>query len=67
MDRKTVYAGQIPLSAQMLQQDRNEMMALAKFSEAVLGTSTIADDRGRTARVSNAAPQGQTTTATARR
>lgn len=43
MNRKIVYAGQIPLAGQILETERNTMVAIAKLSEAVFGTPTVAD------------------------
>lgn len=43
MDRSIVYAGQVPLAAQMLTSERNTLIGLAKIAEGVLGTSTVAD------------------------
>lgn len=49
MDRKLVYAGQVPLSGQILQTERNTMVAIAKLSEIVFGTPTVADGLACTA------------------
>ncbi len=43
MDRKIVYAGQIPLSAQVLQAERNHMIGLGYLAETVFGTPTLVD------------------------
>lgn len=43
MDRKMYYAGQIPLSAQFLQAERNIMVGLGYLAEAVFGTPTLVD------------------------
>lgn len=41
MDRQIVYAGAIPLETDLLNTNKNVMIALAKLSSAVLGTSTV--------------------------
>ncbi len=46
MDRKLVYASQVPLSADFLQVQRNSMLALAYDIQAWGGTGTIADGLG---------------------
>jgi hypothetical protein len=43
MDRKIVYAGQIPLSAQFLQAETNKMRAFGYVAEAMFGTDTVVD------------------------
>ena len=43
MNRKMMYPGQIPLSAQILQTEQNTMVALAKMCETIFGTPTLAD------------------------
>lgn len=43
MDRQTVYTGAIPLETDILNTNKNMMIALSKISAAVLGTSTIAN------------------------
>lgn len=39
MDRQTVYPGQIPLETDLLNTNKNTMMALGKLAAAILGTS----------------------------
>jgi hypothetical protein len=41
MDRQTVYAGAIPLETDLLNTNKNVMIALAKLSAAMLGTNTV--------------------------
>ncbi|MHA3117239.1 phage tail protein [Acinetobacter sp. ANC 4635] len=41
MDRQTVYAGAIPLETDLLNTNKNVMIALAKLSAAILGTNTV--------------------------
>ncbi|QBJ80502.1 hypothetical protein [Aquitalea sp. USM4] len=41
MDRQIVYAGAIPLETDLLNTNKNVMIALAKLSSVVLGTSTV--------------------------
>ena len=41
MKRVTVYPGAVPLETDLLNTNRNILIALAKFSTALLGTSTI--------------------------
>ncbi|WP_454751702.1 glycine-rich domain-containing protein [Cupriavidus necator] len=41
MDRQTIYAGQIPLEVDLLNTNKNTMVALAKLSAAMLGTATV--------------------------
>lgn len=43
MDRKIVYAGQVPLSSQALQSERNHMVGIGHIAQAVFGTGTVAD------------------------
>lgn len=43
MDRKLFYPGQIPLSAQFLNTERNKMFGLAAIAEAIFGTPTLVD------------------------
>lgn len=43
MDRNIVYPGAIPLDTDVLQPQRNAMVALGYFLRATLGTSTIVD------------------------
>lgn len=43
MDRSIIYAGQIPLTADLLHTNRFAMIGLAKLAAAVLGTGTIAN------------------------
>lgn len=43
MDRQLVYPGQVPLSEQVLQAEKNKMIGLAFMAQAVLGTNTIVD------------------------
>ncbi len=43
MDRKIFYAGQIPLSAQFMQEERNFMLGLAYMAEGVYGQPTMVD------------------------
>ncbi|BBH11693.1 gp53-like domain-containing protein [Chromobacterium haemolyticum] len=43
MDRQIVYPGAIPLETDILNTNKNMMIALSKLSAAVLGTSTIAN------------------------
>ena len=41
MDRQIVYSGAIPLEADLLNTNKNAMLALAKLSAAMLGTNTV--------------------------
>ncbi|MGT2505656.1 hypothetical protein [Cupriavidus basilensis] len=41
MDRQTVYPGQIPLEADLLNTNKFAMIALAKLAAAMLGTATV--------------------------
>ncbi|MHA3052540.1 hypothetical protein [Acinetobacter sp. ANC 4640] len=41
MDRQIVYPGAIPLETDLLNTNKNAMMALAKLSAAMLGTNTV--------------------------
>ncbi|WP_435607732.1 hypothetical protein [Pseudomonas knackmussii] len=43
MDRQIVYPGAIPLETDLLNTNKNTMIALAKLAAAMLGTSTIAN------------------------
>jgi len=43
MDRSIVYPGAIPLDSDMLNVNRNAMVALGALAQAVLGTSTVFD------------------------
>ena len=43
MDRTIVYPGSIPLDTDLLQLNRNTMIALGALMKAVLGTGTVAD------------------------
>jgi hypothetical protein len=43
MDRQVVYVGQIPLETDLLLTNKNTMLALGAFMQAVLGTSVSAD------------------------
>lgn len=43
MDRKIFYAGQVPLSAQFLQDQRNTMVGLGYLAEGVFGKPTLVD------------------------
>jgi hypothetical protein len=43
MDRNIVYPGSIPLDTDLLSVNRNTMIALGYLTQAVLGTSTVAD------------------------
>jgi hypothetical protein len=43
MDRVTIYSQEIPRSADFLQGEQSAMVALAKLSDMVLGTSTMVD------------------------
>ena len=43
MDRTIVYPGSIPLDTDLLQLNRNTMIALGALMKAVLGTATVAD------------------------
>lgn len=41
MDRQIIYAGQIPLETDLLNTNKNTMVALAKLAAAMFGTSTV--------------------------
>jgi len=41
MDRQIIYAGQIPLEADLLNTNKSTMVALAKLAAAMLGTTTV--------------------------
>lgn len=41
MDRQTIYAGQIPLETDLLNTNKNTMVALAKLAAAMFGTATV--------------------------
>ena len=41
MDRMIYYSGQVPLSAQFLQAEKNKMLADAMLAQAVFGTGTV--------------------------
>lgn len=41
MDRQIIYAGQIPLETDLLNTNKNMMVALAKLAAAMLGTATV--------------------------
>jgi len=41
MDRKIVYPGAIPLETDILEPEKNTMIALAKFAESTIGTAQI--------------------------
>lgn len=41
MDRQIIYPGQIPLSTDMLNTNKNVMIALSKLAAAILGTGTM--------------------------
>ncbi len=43
MDRSIVYPGAIPLDSDLLNSNRNAMVALGALAQAILGTSTIFD------------------------
>lgn len=43
MDRQTTYSGQVPRVLDLLMAQQNTMVALAKLSASVFGTSTIVD------------------------
>lgn len=43
LDRQIIYPGQIPLETDLLNTNRNMMVALSKFSGALVGTQTIAN------------------------
>jgi hypothetical protein len=43
MDRVSVYSGQVPRTLDMLMSQQNAMVGLAKLTEAVFGTATLAD------------------------
>ena len=43
MDRNLVYPGSIPLDSDLLQLNRNAMVALGYLAQAVLGTSVVVD------------------------
>lgn len=43
MDRNIVYPGSIPLDTDVLQVQRNVMLALGSLAQATLGTATVAD------------------------
>ena len=43
MDRSIVYPGAIPLDSDMLNANRNAMVALGALAQAILGTSTVVD------------------------
>ena len=43
MDRQIVYPGSIPLDTDLLNAQRNTMIALGYLSQMVLGTNTVAD------------------------
>src|SRR5690348_16355541 len=43
MDRNLVYPGSIPLDSDLLNINRNTMVALGFLARAVLGTSTVVD------------------------
>jgi hypothetical protein len=42
MDRQIFYPGQVPLSAQFLNAERNKLLGAAKLAEAVMGLVTVA-------------------------
>jgi len=46
MDRQTVYAGQVPLETDLLNTNRNVLIALGKTLSDMLGTSTYASGLG---------------------
>lgn len=46
MDRQTVYAGQVPLETDLLNTNRNVLVALGKVLGDMLGTSTLATGLG---------------------
>ena len=46
MDRTIVYPGSIPLDTDLLQLNRNTMVALGALMKAVLGTAMVADGLG---------------------
>src|SRR6476661_4108744 len=43
MDRILVYPGSIPLDTDLLNTNRNSMLALGYLAQAVLGTNTVVD------------------------
>ena len=43
MDRKFAYAGQIPLSAQFLESERNAIVGIGVLAQTVFGSSTLVD------------------------
>lgn len=43
MDRQTVYPGQVPLETDLLNTNRNVLIALGMLAQATLGTSTLVD------------------------
>ncbi len=46
MDRQTVYAGQVPLETDLLNTNRNVLIAIGKMMSDMLGTSTYASGLG---------------------